>query len=618
MAPPLDRHDLHDHAWKRRSGLTFSTFRFPRRSRRATYLCWAIIISLFYFTLNSTTVSWSHIPNPAGLYRPKEVIPIKFPALFNSPSHIKGGTRSLNRNVLFVAESLEAASKLAGIACEMASFGRSDVHFAFVGRAEMDIELFKELNGIANEVGACKVIFHDARAEFANKMTENRLKIATRTGLRHLRDFIHPQAVLLSVDYEEEWFIGIARKTTQQLQMKTIELPENAANDLRWITRLDSGSVGGIYISYVIYEAILYLLRSLQKETVADEYFDPPAWNKPSFEIVIHADTHSGNLERLLKSLELAFYPTGHLPKSLTIILDPSAPLHAFTRSFLSDYSFPSPTRTFIRRPLLTTLSAKQTAMRFVESFYPRNDDTFLLILDTNMEVSKWYFHYLLFTTLEYKYSIYNNTTNSLYGISLEEPPSFLNGTKPFSIPLGESPFLYPVPNSRAALYFPKHWSEFHSFFSKTLQFPIPDTTTANNTGPISLTISKEVAESWSAPFISLIRARGYAMLYPSFPRHTLAIFHNELSPYTRSEYDFEKTLMDKHNLLNDLPNGELPTYNKIQLLDWWGQPTLWDKLESDAFLYHRAISSCSDVSGSKYSLDAGDLFCDLKGNQLE
>lgn len=332
---------------------------------------------------------------------------------------------------------------------------------------------------------------------------------------------------------------------------------------------------------------------------------------------MIHADKHSGNLERLLKSLELAFYPVGHLPKSLTIILDPSAPLHAFTKSFLSDYSFPSSTRTFIRRPLLPTLNAKHTAMRFMESFYPANDDTFLLILDTNVEVSKWYFHYLLYTTLEYKYSTYNNTTNSLYGISLEEPPSFLNGTKPFTIPLGESPFLYPIPHSRAVLYFPKHWSEFHSFFSKTLQFPILEAAATNKTSPISLMISKEVTESWSAPFISLIRARGYMMLYPSFPRHTLAIFHNEPS-YTRSKHDSEKTLMDKNNLLNDLLNGELPTYNKVQLLDWSGRPTLWDKLELDAFMYRRAMSFCSDISDPKYNFDAGGLFCDPNGNRLE
>lgn len=166
---------------------------------------------------------------------------------------MKGGTRPLNGNVLFAAESLEAASKLAGIACEMANFRRSNVHFAFVGRDDMGIELFKKLNGITNEVGGCNVMFHDARAEFANMMTEDRLKITIRTGLRHLHDFIHPQVVLLSVDHEEKWFIEIARKTTQQLQMQTIELPANAANDLRWITRLDSGSIGGIYISYVIY-----------------------------------------------------------------------------------------------------------------------------------------------------------------------------------------------------------------------------------------------------------------------------------------------------------------------------------------------------------------------------
>lgn len=610
MAPPLDRHDLHDHPWKRRSGLSFSALRLPRRSRRATYLCWAMIIFLIYLVLNSVT-SWSHIPNPAGLHRPKEVIPIKFTALFNSLPHTKGGTRSLNRNVLFAAESLEAASKLAGIACEMADFRKSNVHFAFVGRDYMDIELFKELNGITNEVGGCKVMFHDARAESANRMTEDRLKIATKTGLRHLHEFIHPQIMLLSVDHEEEWFIETARQTTQQLQMQTIELPDNAANDLRWITRLDSGSIGGTYISYVN-------ATSSRKKQWLISTLNSPAWNKPSFEIMIHADKHSGNLERLLKSLELAFYPTGHRPKSLTIILDPSAPLHAFTKSFLSDYSFPSSTRTFIRRPLLPALTTKETAMRFVESFYPVNDSTFLLILDTNVELSKWYFHYLLFTTLQYKYSIYKHTTNSLYGISLVEPTSFLNGTNPFPVPLGKSPFLYPVPSSNAALYFPKHWSEFHSFFSKNLQFPILEATATNKTGLISLTISKEVAESWSTPFISLIRARGYAMLYPSFPRDTLAILHTEQPSYTRSKYGFEKTLMDKNNLLNGLPDEDLPIYNRIPLLDWQGRPTLWDKLELDAFQYRRAISSCPDVSVPNYNFDAGDLFCDPKGDRLE
>lgn len=120
------------------------------------------------------------------------------------------------------------------------------MHFAFVGRDDIDIELFKELNGITGGAGGCKVIFHNARAEFAKRMSEDRLKIAIRTGLRHLHDFIHPQVTLLSVDHEEEWFIETARKTARQLEMQILELPDNATNDLRWITRLDSGAIGGI------------------------------------------------------------------------------------------------------------------------------------------------------------------------------------------------------------------------------------------------------------------------------------------------------------------------------------------------------------------------------------
>lgn len=270
MAPPLDRHDLHDHLWKRRTGLSYSTFRLPRRSRRATYLCWAVIVFLLYLVLNSATTSWTYVPNPAGLYRQNEIIPINFPNLYDSLPHFRGGTRPFNRNILFVAESLEAASKLAGIACEMANFKRSYVHLAFVGRDNMDIELFKELNGISDEAEGCRVLFHDARAESANKMPKDRMKVAIRTSLRHLHDFIHPQAVLLSVDHEEEWFVDMARKTAQQLQMQTIELPGNAAVDFRWITKLDSGSIGGIYFSYILYQAMLHLRRSFPKIIITD------------------------------------------------------------------------------------------------------------------------------------------------------------------------------------------------------------------------------------------------------------------------------------------------------------------------------------------------------------
>lgn len=585
--PPLDRKDLHENPWKRRAGFTYSGFRFPRRSRRATYLCYALIICLLYLVLNSATTSWTHIPNPAGLYRPKEVIPINFLNLYETAPKAVGGSRSQNRNVLFAAESLEAASKLAVVACEMANFKRNNVHFALLGRDDIDIEVFKQLNGISAELGGCNVVFHDARAEMVGMMTEDRMKLAMRSGLRHLHEFIHPQAVFFSVEHEEEWFMDMARKIARQLHMQILELPSNTIDELRWITRLDSGSLG--------------------------------AWETPSFEVVIHADKHSGNLERLLKSLQAAVYPFGHLPKSLTVVLDPSSPLHGFTKSFLSDYSFPSRTRTFIRRPTIPASSAEDTAKRFMESFYPSNDDTFLLVFDANVELSRWYFHYILWTTLEYKYSLYQRMrTSSLFGISLEEPPSFINGTKPFTTPSrGPSPFLYAVPSSRAALYFPQHWAEFHSYFSRTLQFPATGAAFTSQAGSTSLSMSKEISDTWSTSFIKLIRSRGYVMLYPSFPKEALAIVHNEVPSYTRAKHGFEKTLMDKNNVMRDLPAQALPVYNTISLVDWWGRPTQWDKLELDALRYRQATSSCPTSQVAGFSFDAGDLFCDENGKRL-
>ncbi|KAH0612691.1 uncharacterized protein H6S33_009071 [Morchella sextelata] len=550
--PPLDRRDLHEHPWKRRAVTT-----------------------------------WTHIPNPAGLYRPKEIIPINFLNLYDTAPRAVGGSRFQNRNVLFAAESLEAASKLAVVACEMANFKRNNVHFALLGRDDIDIEVFKQLNGISTELGGCNVAFHDARAEMVSLMTKNRMKLAMRFGLRHLHEFIHPQAVFFSVEHEEEWFMDMARKTAGQLQMQMLELPSNTIDELRWITRLDSGSL--------------------------------EAFRKPSFEIVIHADKHSGNLERLLKSLQTAAYPFGHHPKSLTVILDPSSPFHGFTKSFLSDYSFPSRTRTFIRRPINPASSAEDTAKRFMESFYPSNDDTFLLVLDANVELSKWYFHYILWTTLEYKYSLYQKLrTASLFGISLEEPPSFINGTKPFTTPSGEpSPFLYTAPSSRAALYFPQHWIEFHSYFSQSLLFPTMGAAFTNQTNLTRLTMSKEISDSWSTSFINLIRSRGYVMLYPSFHKEALAIVHNETPSYTRTKHGFEKTLMDKNNVMRDLPAQALPIYNTIALVDWWGRSMQWDKLELDALRYRQATSSCPTSLTAGFSFDAGDLFCDENGKRL-
>lgn len=65
-----------------------------------------------------------------------------------------------NRNILFAAASLKSASEIIPLACEMASLKRNDVHFAFMGRDDLEIHEIKEINGVNKD---CKVHWHGRR-----------------------------------------------------------------------------------------------------------------------------------------------------------------------------------------------------------------------------------------------------------------------------------------------------------------------------------------------------------------------------------------------------------------------------------------------------------------------
>ena len=63
-----------------------------------------------------------------------------------------------NRNVLFAASSLKSASEIMPLACEMASLKRNNVHFAFMGREDLEMHEIRELNGINDD--ECNVHWH--------------------------------------------------------------------------------------------------------------------------------------------------------------------------------------------------------------------------------------------------------------------------------------------------------------------------------------------------------------------------------------------------------------------------------------------------------------------------
>lgn len=300
-------------------------------------------------------------------------------------------------------------------------------------------------------------------------------------------------------------------------------------------------------------------------------------------EVYIRSDkNHSGNLERLLRSLRDAEY-FDVIPLRITIEFDPSYPIHPFTREFLINYNWPSRGRLTIQNPILPESDPLRKAIRFVESFYPVDQGTAVLFLDPNVELSPYYIHWLHYATLEYRYSssLYSDAA-AIYGISLVTPRAYLNGTIPFNPNIPSStPFLYSAPSAEAALFFPQHWSQFHAYFRRRIKGALnfengtlPDMTIPN------MNLSPDISNSWLLYFTELVKARGFLMLYPSWgldipetpnaeypasKKQVMALTHQEVPSYTRSKPSLgidlaqEEELLTTNGFLQMLPGEDLP-----------------------------------------------------------
>ena len=85
--------------------------------------------------------------------------PIKFYQLAASLHGVArlDGQHELNKNILFAASNPKSVSGLLPLACEMARWDRNNVHFAIMGRAEIEIADIKKANGVEED---CNVYWH--------------------------------------------------------------------------------------------------------------------------------------------------------------------------------------------------------------------------------------------------------------------------------------------------------------------------------------------------------------------------------------------------------------------------------------------------------------------------
>ncbi|OKP10571.1 hypothetical protein PENSUB_3874 [Penicillium subrubescens] len=265
-------------------------------------------------------------------------------------------------------------------------------------------------------------------------------------------------------------------------------------------------------------------------------------WNDVRVDMVVHASEYSSSLIRLIRSLDGADY-LGTKP-SLTIELPPwvDANLLGSLQS-LNGLSQLKGRITLRRRIQPHYMGPVESSLRTVESFYPLNPKlSHLLMLSPQTELAPSFYHYLKYSILFYKQSARAQQEGSeLLGISLDLPSAKpTSQSEAFAPPVPQSSdqtqntkqkhipsFLWQAPNSNAALYFGDKWAEFHTFVSSRL---------AVSEAVINIPSQDKLISTKYPAFmeylLEMMRAKGYYMIYPSFPGRTaspLATVHTDL-----------------------------------------------------------------------------------------
>lgn len=654
----------------------------PWRWRKRRVVLVLVAVVLIYFFIQYIPTDFGTIDEPLGLpLRPGRVVhgaqelrepagapprdnddiddgvpdkhyyngPIKFYRLAGSLRGIwkMQGAKPVNRNILFAASSLKSVANLMPMACDMGRWERNYVHVALFGRDTLSLEDILEVNGVSKD--SCTVYFHDARGDYAEYSSDSRLEASVRGAMKHVNDFMHPQAIITDDSAVEDSGFTIAmRAMAKTMRRALIEIPDGRYEDWLWMTRLDSASLAN--------------------------------WFRPTVDVLVQAPTgSSGGLIRLVKSLETADY-SGLRPPKLTIELP--SDIEYFAKRHLERLVWPpdkdvSPLRTdglVLRHRIPSSrVLSEQASLRFLESFYPTStEDSHVLILSPQVELSPLYLQYLQYAILEYRYSSYDSlqAREDLLGISLDVPTSFLNGTSGFIAPNaadmtnyttdGEeatdktpAPFMYQAASSTASLIFGDNWVTLHSFLSNRMA--------ASHASKVERPrkLISETEPAWLEYLLELMRARGWSMLHPAVPLLTV---HNELfqipEEYMQGNVGSEKAAdvhVPSHDLLEepflraqDAPSirphaerapdsdvtplqdilpfeGDLPQLSHIPYMYHTGDLiSAGEKAEfRDRYAAHfrRHVGGCEGADADRkrrtYALSADDLFC-LPGTEAE
>ncbi|XP_038972326.1 uncharacterized protein LOC103708423 isoform X2 [Phoenix dactylifera] len=320
-----------------------------------------------------------------------------------------------------------------------------------------------------------------------------------------------------------------------------------------------------------------------------------PNWNKMRVSVNIITQNRASSLQRLLRSLENAYYLGDEIPLNFNMDSKVDEETLKVVGSFEWKQGPTLTRRRIIQGGLIRAVS---------ESWYPSSDNDFGLLLEDDIEVSPYYYLWIKYALLAYHYdpqvSLPELSSISLYTPRLvevvKERPRW-NATGFFKKIHPNTPYLHQLPCSWGAVFFPKHWREFYAYMGSRF-------TVDAKQNPVQIPRSRTNGwqASWKKFLIDMMYLRGYVSLYPNFPGQ-MSFSTNHMEPgahinamnnaVRHSKEDFEVPLI-KDDFTSLLPGGKLPPASKLPVIDLFNQPIPLKGLKAAGAKLGQDVISCS------------------------
>ncbi|CAB4432917.1 unnamed protein product [Rhizophagus irregularis] len=492
----------------------------------------------------------------------------------------KGKKISTENDIIVVVDGEKQGLSLQPIFCQLSTHKNVNTHVIVTGQKRgLSKTLLTKL--INEQNSSCEVFIYDLDIKTNDRIGTLELVFQE---ISHMLNQLHPEVLLYIKDQDNYAMRGVesALIAASNLDVTGISVPIEDTKHLNWLTHLPV-------------EALKY-------------------WNTVKIQIQVITQDRPDSLARLIRSLKSSHYFGDEV--QLTINMDRGA--DPVTKEFCHTLEWPFGQKSLRHRIVQGGLMAA-----VVESYYPRDDNDYAVMLEDDVELSPYFFMWTKYNILKYRYGPDRIHSNRMFGISYygsKINELYLLGRRPFDPTISlegtnyspRSPYLWQVPCSWGAVYFPEIWREFHDYFPARLQ---------DWNGPKlqNITVpevrSNRWKNSWKRFLIELVYLRGYVMLYPNYENfasfstnHAEAGTHIHLTEGSKPNDIFGVPLMEEDLVLSGLPGGSMPKYADLPILDLLGNVVSKEELIQRGKALHSEVSLCPP--NNELTFDPQDILC--------